>query len=429
MRGSVLSFVFLGLLACHPASDDKPVSNTAPEPSQVGSGSGGIRKRQIPPPFNLKTPPADATKTASGVVYKKLVTNAGGVSPGRNDTVMINYIAGWRQSTGETFFTNQGRGQSMPLKLSQSAPGFVEGMQLLHTGEKAVLWIPPDIGYKAPPEDGKRDTLVYEVELVEVQPAPPTPDDVGAPAAKATALKSGTKFLIVRPGTGNENVRNFDTVSYKFTVWDSTGRMLDSNEIGATHAMTVQPWKQPTGMAEMLTSLPVGARGRFWIDAEKITAGGNKPPGGVEHGTLCYEIEITQNTKAAAEPPPTPPDVAKPPADAQKTAKGVFYRFLAHGPGKDPRHPTPKDNVKVHYAGWTTDGKMFDSSYLRNEPSTFGLTGVIAGWTDGLQVMTPGDRVRFWIPEELAYKGQAGKPQGMLVFDIELLEIAKTEAK
>jgi peptidylprolyl isomerase len=48
---------------------------------------------------------------------------------------------------------------------------------------------------------------------------------------------------------------------------------------------------------------------------------------------------------------------------------------------------------------------------------------VIAGWTDGLQVMTPGDRVRFWIPEELAYKGQAGKPQGMLVFEVELLEI------
>ena len=203
MRGSVLSFVFLGLLACHPASDDKPVSNTAPEPGQVGSGSDGIRKRQIPPPFDLKTPPADATKTASGVVYKKLVTNAAGVSPGRNDTVMINYIAGWRQSTGETFFTNQGRGQPMPLKLSQSAPGFVEGMQLLHTGEKAVLWIPPDIGYKSAPEDGKRDTLVYEIELVEVQPAPPTPDDVGAPAAQATALKSGTKFLIVRPGTGN----------------------------------------------------------------------------------------------------------------------------------------------------------------------------------------------------------------------------------
>jgi len=116
-----------------------------------------------------------------------------------------------------------------------------------------------------------------------------------------------------------------------------------------------------------------------------------------------------------------PPDVAKPPADAKKTDKGVFYKVLSAGKG-GPK-PTPKDTVKVHYRGWTTDGKMFDSSELRGEPSTFSLGGVIAGWTDGIQVMTIGDRVRFWIPEELAYKGVAGKPAGMLVFDIELLEI------
>ena len=276
---------------------------------------------------------------------------------------MLIHYTGWRQASGETFFTNLGRGQPMPLNLAQTAPGFTEALQLLHQGEKAMLWMPPDIGYKAPPPAGKAETLVYEVEVVEVQPAPAIPEDVAGPPAKATALKSGTKLEVVRPGTGKDNVRPYDTVSYRFTVWDGTGRMLDSNEARATsHAMTSQPYKQPAGMAEMLTSLTVGERGRFWIDAEKIVEGGRKPPGGVEHGLLCYEIEITQNVKPQQEPPPTPPDVAKPPADAQKTAKGVFYRFLAHGPGKDPRHPNAMDTVKVHYAGWTTDGKMFDSS-------------------------------------------------------------------
>jgi peptidylprolyl isomerase len=66
---------------------------------------------------------------------------------------------------------------------------------------------------------------------------------------------------------------------------------------------------------------------------------------------------------------------------------------------------------------------MFDSSELRGEPASFNLNGVIAGWTDGIPVMTVGDRVRFWIPEELAYKGAPDKPAGMLVFDVELLEI------
>ena len=65
---------------------------------------------------------------------------------------------------------------------------------------------------------------------------------------------------------------------------------------------------------------------------------------------------------------------------------------------------------------------MFDSSVTRGKPAEFPLRGVIAGWTDAIPVMSVGDKVRFWIPEELAYKGSPG-PQGMLVFDVELLEI------
>lgn len=66
---------------------------------------------------------------------------------------------------------------------------------------------------------------------------------------------------------------------------------------------------------------------------------------------------------------------------------------------------------------------MFDSSRTRGKTATFPLTNVIPGWTDGLQVMVEGESARFWIPEELAYKGQPGKPQGMLVFDVELIAI------
>jgi peptidylprolyl isomerase len=65
---------------------------------------------------------------------------------------------------------------------------------------------------------------------------------------------------------------------------------------------------------------------------------------------------------------------------------------------------------------------MFDSSVARGEPTTFPLNGVIAGWTEGIQLMVTGEQRRLWIPEELAYKGKRG-PQGMLVFDVELLEI------
>ena len=77
--------------------------------------------------------------------------------------------------------------------------------------------------------------------------------------------------------------------------------------------------------------------------------------------------------------------------------------------------------MTVHYSGWQTNGKLFDSSVLRGQPASFGLGDVIEGWTEGLQLMVVGEKMRFWIPEKLAYKGQAGVPSGMLVFDVELI--------
>lgn len=91
--------------------------------------------------------------------------------------------------------------------------------------------------------------------------------------------------------------------------------------------------------------------------------------------------------------------------------------------GTGTRHPRLTDRVKVHYTGWTTDGKMFDSSVVDGEPATFGVDRVIPGWSQGLQLMVEGEKRRFWIPESLAYKGQPGQPAGMLVFDVELLRI------
>ena len=80
-------------------------------------------------------------------------------------------------------------------------------------------------------------------------------------------------------------------------------------------------------------------------------------------------------------------------------------------------------NLKGGMTGWTTDGEMFDSSVARGTPSEFALTEVIAGWTEGLQLMKEGSEHRLWIPEELAYRGAAGRPAGMLVFDVELIAI------
>jgi len=116
-----------------------------------------------------------------------------------------------------------------------------------------------------------------------------------------------------------------------------------------------------------------------------------------------------------------PPDVADIPPYAVRTASGLASYAIR--PGTGTTHPTANDRVSVHYSGWTTDGNMFDSSVERGEPATFPLSAVIAGWTEGVQLMVEGERRRLWIPEDLAYGGRPGAPQGMLVFDVELLRI------
>ena len=130
--------------------------------------------------------------------------------------------------------------------------------------------------------------------------------------------------------------------------------------------------------------------------------------------------------KPPEQPPiPAPDDVKAPPPAAKKTASGLAYRVLKSGVGKDS--PKATDRVTVHYTGWTTDGKMFDSSVQRGQPATFPLNGVIKGWTEGVQLMKVGDKFRFWIPGPMAYGDtpQGGRPGGMLVFDVELLSIAQ----
>jgi FKBP-type peptidyl-prolyl cis-trans isomerase len=130
----------------------------------------------------------------------------------------------------------------------------------------------------------------------------------------------------------------------------------------------------------------------------------------------CNTVGVGVEKASPAVPPP--PDVAAPPPGSLKTSSGVSTLLLQPGTGQ--RHPRATDTVVVHYTGWTTDGKSFDSS-LGNPPAEFKLNGVIRGWTEGVQMMVKGEKRRFWIPENLAYQG--ADPKGMLVFDIELIDI------
>jgi FKBP-type peptidyl-prolyl cis-trans isomerase len=246
-----------------------------------------------------------------------------------------------------------------------------------------------------------------------LEPIPP-PADVAAPPADAQVTASGLASKVLSPGTGTEHPSASDLVKVHYTGWSTDGKMFDSSV--ARGRPTVLPLnKVIAGWTEGLQLMVVGEKRRFWIPAKLAYEG--KP--GKPQGMLVFDVELLELPRV----PPVPADVAAPPADAQHSASGLAWKVLK--PGTGSRLPKAGSTVRVHYTGWTTDGKMFDSSYSRGTPATFELTKVIPGWTEGLQLMTEGESRRFWIPKKLAYRGAPNKPEGMLVFDVDLMEIVK----
>jgi FKBP-type peptidyl-prolyl cis-trans isomerase len=244
----------------------------------------------------------------------------------------------------------------------------------------------------------------------------PPPMDVSAPPADSIKTASGLATRVLRPGTGKQRPGPDDTVEVHYTGWTPDGKMFDSSV--ARQATVRFPVRGVIkGWTEALQLMVVGEKRRAWVPA--ALAYGDKPPPGSPAGMLVFDIELINVTTA----PKAPSDVASPPKNAKRTKSGLAYRILQRGKGK--QHPTADSTVEVNFTGWTPDGRMFETSVGRLEPPKFLVSGVIPGWTEGLQLLVVGDKARFWVPGKLGYDASTdpGSPKGPLVFDIELLSI------
>jgi hypothetical protein len=151
-----LAGVVLAAVGCHgedePADQPRPAARAEPR-----------RVPQVRPPIDVQAPPKDAAKTASGLRYQRLVEKSHGLQARPDESVLIRYT-GWRQNTGETFFTTGTDGQTITIKPADAALAFREVIPLLHKGEQIMVWVPAGGGMPEP--------VVYEVELADVAPKP-----------------------------------------------------------------------------------------------------------------------------------------------------------------------------------------------------------------------------------------------------------------
>jgi len=247
----------------------------------------------------------------------------------------------------------------------------------------------------------------------------PAPSDVAAPPSDAAKTASGLASKVIKAGTGKERPGPVDKVTVHYTGWTKDGKMFDSS-VSRGKPATFGLNQVIKGWTEGLQLMVVGETRRFWIPGP--LAYGDTPMGGRPSGQLTFDVELLE-FKAA---PKVPADVAAPPATAKKTASGLAYLEVKKG-NASGKSPTASSSVKVHYSGWTKDGKMFDSSE-DGEPVSFPLDQVIKGWTEGVQLMKEGSRFRFWIPGSLAYGDEPnpmrpGAPFGQLTFEVELLSV------
>jgi FKBP-type peptidyl-prolyl cis-trans isomerase len=232
---------------------------------------------------------------------------------------------------------------------------------------------------------------------------------VHTPPENAERTTSGLVTVKLSDGTGTEHPVTDDLVKLRYTIWNAEGKQIDS--VPAGKAAVIQVTRMMPGWREAAAMMVAGEQRRSWIPA---SLGGGKIPEGSSYVIDTELVDIIHGPK-------TPEDLAAPPEDGERSRTGLVTKVLK--PGTGIRHPGRRSTVKVNYSGWTTDGRLFDSTILHGQPAEFPLSGVIAGWTEGMQLMVEGEVRRFWIPAKLAYASDPTKPQGMLVFDIELLSI------
>lgn len=253
----------------------------------------------------------------------------------------------------------------------------------------------------------------------DVEPGPVDPD---APE-EFTETDSGLKYRIRRASDGELPTAN-DTVTVHYRGWLDNGEVFDSSyERGESISFPLNG--VIAGWSEGMQLVGVGGMIELEVPSDLGYGDQGVPRAGIPGGaTLHFLVELIELEQGPepVEPGPVDDDA---PEEFTTTDSGLKYRILR---ASDGEKPTARATVTVHYRGWLDDGTEFDSSYARGESISFPLNGVIAGWTEGMQLVGKGGMIELEIPSNLGYGPRGGgggiiPPDATLHFIVELIEI------
>jgi FKBP-type peptidyl-prolyl cis-trans isomerase len=361
---------------------------------------------------------APPVTTPTGLTYSVLA-EGNGAKPEPGNWVRVNY-AGWF-TDGQLFDASRNRGGTFGFTLGNKEviTGWDEGVALMKKGSRYKFTLPPALAYGADGSRGRippNSTLVFEIELLDFVKLP---EFRKANPAEEKRLDSGIVYEVLAAGEGDAPGPG-KVCEVEFALFNTGGKLLDCSAKQARNVKEICGEAQLSFMNEILPLMKPGARWRVAVPPALAFGPRQMGPDLPGQSETVWEIHLAR----VVDPLPMPEFRSPDPERAVKTPSGLVYEVIKPGTGKQAQRG---DSVVVHYAGWLEDGKVFDATYRRAEPSTIRLGAVIEGWNEGLPLMQEGAIYLFRIPSNLGY-GVAGRPPmippgAVLTFYLELLRV------